>query len=171
MVSLHLLISWKEVADIFNCVDKPFSLTELPYANHVIRLPSFNSSTSPAELEQTLANAFLSLLDLGISTIRHDPEYPAGRPSYNVIMTLEHIHLIPRKHEAHVLRETEETLSVNSLGYAGMLLVKSEVEMEAVKKEGVFSILKSVALESVHDIQVAGTALEAADGDIAATEP
>lgn len=75
-------------------------------------------------------------------------------------MTVDHIHIIPRKLENHIL-ETGEKLSVNALGYAGMLLVKSEDELELVKKEGVCKILKSVGLESVHDIQVAGTSLEA----------
>ena len=141
-------------------LDKAFSLSELPYANHVYRLPSL-ISMSRSEMEPTLANIFLSLLDLSISTIRHDPDYPAGRPSYNVIMTLEHMYLIPRKHERHVLRNTGENLGVNALGFAGMLLVKNEEELEAVKQEGVCSILKGVGLQSVHDIQVAGTALEA----------
>jgi ATP adenylyltransferase len=151
--------------------DKPFSLTSLPYANHVFRLPQISTSTPPSELEQTLATIFLSLVDLVISTIRHDPTYPAGRPSYNVILTLEHMHLIPRKHETAPVRmgeadsETVERLSVNALGFAGMLLAKNEGELEAIKKEGVGSILRSVGLESVHDVQVAGTSLEAVDGD------
>jgi len=146
--------------------DKPFSLTTLPYANHIFRFTtptSPTSSTTQSDVEATLANVFFSLLDLAISTVRHDPDYPTGRPSYNVIMTLEHMHIIPRKHETHTLRETGEKLSVNALGFAGMLLVKSEEELEAVKKEGWSSILKGVGVKSVHDIQVAGTSLEAAD--------
>ena len=79
-------------------------------------------------------------------------------------MTLEHLHIIPRKHETHILLETGEKLSINALGFAGMLLVKSEEELEAVKKEGWSSISKSVGLKSVHDIQIAGTSLEAPDG-------
>lgn len=139
----------------------------LPYANHVFRFTSPTSPTasaSQAEVESTLANIFFSLLDLAISTVRHDPDYPPGRLSYNVIMTLEHIHVIPRKHEAHTLRETGEKLGVNALGFAGMLLVKSEEELEAVKKEGWGPILNGVGVRSVHDIQIAGTSLEAADG-------
>ncbi len=94
-----------------------------------------------------LADAFLSTLDLAIQTVRHDPSYPAGSPSYNVILTLEHVHVVPRRSETHVLAGTGETLSVNALGFAGMLLVKSEGELAAVKEEGVGAILKSVALE------------------------
>jgi ATP adenylyltransferase len=81
------------------------------------------------------------------------------------------MHIVPRKHETHSLRETGEKLGVNALGFAGMLLVKSEKELEAVKKEGWSSILKSVGLKSVHDIQVAGTSLEMADGASASSDP
>lgn len=65
-----------------------------------------------------------------ISTIRYDETYPAGLPSYNVILTLEHLHLVPRRLENHVLAETRDKLSVNSLGFAGMLLVKSDEELK-----------------------------------------
>lgn len=113
------------------------------------------------KLEQTLANTFLSLLDLVVSTIRHAPDYPAGKPSYNVIITLEHIHLIPRRYEKYKLPETGDEVSVNSLGFAGMLLVKSDEELEKVKSHGVGKILKGVGLESVHEVQIAGTTDEA----------
>jgi ATP adenylyltransferase len=107
-----------------------------------------------------MANAFLQLLDLAISTIRHDPDYPIGQPSYNVIITLEHIHIIPRRQESYVLAENGEKLSVNALGFAGMLLVKSDQELEIVKRESISKILRGVGLQSVHDIQVEGTAHE-----------
>jgi len=143
---------------------RPFAISSLPYANHVFRFPSNLPSSTVEKQEPILAGAFLSLLDLVISTIRYDENYPAGLPSYNVILTLEHLHLIPRRFENHVLAETSDKLSVNSLGFAGMLLVKSEQELKAVQNESVTRILRSVALESVHDKQVAGTTKDI-DGD------
>jgi len=140
--------------------DKPFSLSALPYANHVVRLPPNLSSLPPSELEDRLSQGFLSLVDLVISTIRHDPEYPPGKPSYNVIMTLEHMHLIPRRSDTYTVAETGRQIGVNSLGFAGHLLAKSQDELEAVTSEGILNILKGVALSSVHDLQVAGTTLE-----------
>ncbi|KZT72235.1 hypothetical protein DAEQUDRAFT_755402 [Daedalea quercina L-15889] len=134
--------------------DRAFALNNLPYANHVRRLPSSLCSATYDDLERELSGAFLSLLDLVISTARHDPDYPAGTPSYNVILTLEHMHLIPRKKENHTLEETGEQLSVNSLGYAGMLLVKSERELEVVKRTSIGRILRDVGLESVHELLV-----------------
>jgi sulfate adenylyltransferase (ADP) / ATP adenylyltransferase len=63
--------------------------------------------------------------------------------------------MIPRKEEHHTLQETGEILPVNSLGFAGMLLVKSERELEAVVSEGVGKVLKSVGIKSVHDEMLA----------------
>ncbi|KAF8554196.1 hypothetical protein OG21DRAFT_1509208 [Imleria badia] len=140
---------------------KPFAISSLPYANHVFRLPPLSGNLSVGELSQALFPPFLSLLDLVISTVRHDPDYPSGSPSYNVIFTLEHMHLIPRRHEAYKIEETQQQISVNSLGFAGMLLAKSESELEAMKKEGIGKILRGVGLKSVHELQVAGTSLEA----------
>lgn len=96
----------------------------------------------------------MMLLDLVISSIRHDADYPSGPPSYNVVLTLNHLYLIPRRQEEHVLAETGERVSINALGFAGMLLVKSEKELEAVSKEGVLKILRDVGVESVHDAQI-----------------
>ncbi|KAJ3933577.1 MAG: ATP adenylyltransferase-domain-containing protein [Lentinula lateritia] len=143
---------------------KPFSIERLPWANHVFRFPSNLPSSPVHKREPILADAFISLLDLVISTVRYDPTYPAGLPSYNVILTLEHMHLIPRRFENHTIESTGDDLSVNSMGFAGMLLVKSERELEAVKTEGLGKILRSVALQSVHDIQVAGSTRDI-DGD------
>ena len=133
--------------------DRPFSLDALPYANHVRRLPSSLPSASPDELERALADAFLSLLDLAIQTVRHDASYPSGAPSYNVVLTLEHVHVVPRRAETHVLEGTGERLSVNALGFAGMLLVKSERELGAVREEGVGRILRGVGLEGGFEAQ------------------
>jgi sulfate adenylyltransferase (ADP) / ATP adenylyltransferase len=115
--------------------DRPFTLVGLPYANHVVRLPTSLPSAPADEQAATLSQCFISLLDLAISTIRHDENYPAGRPSYNVILTLEHLYIIPRKLENAILEESGDQLSVNSCGFAGQLLVKSEKELQIVIKQ------------------------------------
>ncbi|KAJ3566520.1 hypothetical protein NP233_g6952 [Leucocoprinus birnbaumii] len=130
---------------------KPFTISRVPYANHVVRLPQDLQYEDSENLERVLAGAFLSLLDLVISTIRHAPDYPVGNPSYNVILTLEHMHLIPRRYENFVLPGSGDVISVNSLGYAGMLLVKTDEELENVKAHGITKILRAVGLESVHE--------------------
>jgi len=131
--------------------DKPFSISRVPYATYVRRLPSLTTSTPPSELAEVLQQAYLNLLELVIHTVRHDATYPPGRPSYNFLLTDRHMHLIPRREENHVLQATGEPLSLNSLAFAGMLLVKSESELEAVKAEGILPILRSVALSHLPD--------------------
>jgi ATP adenylyltransferase len=113
---------------------RPFTLSALPYANHVVRLPLGLASFSPDARAQVLTDAFLSVLDLAIATVRHDPTYPAGAPSYNVLLTPEHIHVIPRRLE-HATLASGEPLSVNSLAFAGYVLVKSDQQLAAVKDE------------------------------------
>jgi len=55
------------------------------------------------ELETTLGAAFLDLLELCIKTVRHTADYLPGAPSYNVLLTLGHMYVFPRRHNAHVL--------------------------------------------------------------------
>lgn len=150
--------------------ERPFALQHLPYANHVRRFPQHLPSASVDEIEATLSRSFLSLLDLALSTFRRDPSHDdddaaaaaandsrvTSKLSYNVILTLEHMHVIPRKRETHTLSETGESLSINAMGFAGCLLVKSEREFEAVVKEGVGAILSDVGCHSIHDQQCEG---------------
>jgi len=158
-------------------VDKPFALSSLPFANHVRRLTLPTSATTTptpaarAELEAVLAGAFVELLDLCISTVRHAADYPAGVPSYNVLLTLGHMYVFPRVREAHVLAAGLASVSgelgelgegeprrvpVNALGFAGLLLVKSPAELDAVRRVGPANVLRGVACESVHELQVVG---------------
>jgi len=134
--------------------EKPFSLHKLTYVSHSFRFPSYFDTFPSDRLEMVISDAFLQLLDATISTIRHYPDYPVGSISYNVIVTLEYMHIIPRRKDGHVLEGTGEKLCVNALGFAGMLMSKSEQEIEAVKRESIGKILRSVGLEKVHDIQV-----------------
>lgn len=129
---------------------RPFTLGSLPYANHVVRLPAGLYALDRDARAQALTDAFLAVLDLAIATVRHDPAYPAGPPSYNVLLTPEHIHVIPRRLE-HATLASGEPLSVNSLAFAGYVLVKSDEQLAAVKNE-VCSDLSSLtsALTETH---------------------
>ena len=127
---------------------RPFSIRSLSHANYVVRLPP-NIADAPGSLEEVLSESFMTLLDLAIQAIRHDENHPSGSPSYNVILTLGHLHLIPRRQESYILRDTNELLSVNSLGFAGMLLVKSTEELDAVRNEGIRTILRGVGVGHV----------------------
>jgi ATP adenylyltransferase C-terminal domain len=138
-------------------------------------------------LSAELSMAFMAVLDEMYHTIRvraeHErrkqenqssispenaPKPSSSTPSYNVVMTLEHIYLFPRSAEKFIQsqsveeggggggggKENEEVyldLSVNSLGYAGLLLVKSEDELEKVKGVGIGRILSRVGMEPLKE--------------------
>ena len=129
---------------------KPFSIPGLPYANHVHRLPAFGDNDSTEAIKCTLSAAYLALLDLLYTTLGRQPSgaLPPGPPSYNIILTLSHLHLVPRLKEKHLLTTGYE-ISVNSLGFAGLLLVQCPRELEAVQKEKVMNILSDVGLPKV----------------------
>jgi len=119
--------------------------------------------------------AFMALLDEMYHTKRvraeherqkrdQDPSIPEGdtssqapsSPSYNLVMTLEHMFLFPRSAEKFTEDDDKRgglhlELSVNSLGFAGMLLVKGEEELEKVKSIGVGRILGKVGMEPLKE--------------------
>ncbi|ODG99149.1 phosphorylase [Nostoc sp. KVJ20] len=60
--------------------------------------------------------------------------------AYNLLATREWMLIVPRSQEHF------HSISVNSLGFAGALLVRNAAEMELLKAEGPMTILKNVAL-------------------------
>lgn len=62
----------------------------------------------------------------------------AAQPSYNVLLTREWLMLVPRRAERH------GPLALNSLAFAGTMLVRSEEELAFVRDEGPTHILACV---------------------------
>ncbi|QMS91652.1 phosphorylase [Nostoc edaphicum CCNP1411] len=60
--------------------------------------------------------------------------------AYNLLVTREWMLIVPRSQEHF------HSISVNSLGFAGALLVRNAAEMELLKAEGPMTILKNVAI-------------------------
>ncbi|KAG8871649.1 bifunctional AP-4-A phosphorylase/ADP sulfurylase [Tulasnella sp. 332] len=129
---------------------KAFSISSLPYANHIVRLPDYLPTTASEEITDVLAQAYIRLLDLTIETFMHQSNNEhRGPTAYNVLMTLQHLHLIPRS-RAEYRMPNAQLLPINSLGFAGMLMVKSEAEGEEVREEGVLKMLGAVGLADAH---------------------
>ena len=64
---------------------------------------------------------------------------PARQPGpYNLFVTREWMFLVPRSCECF------ESISINTLGFAGSLLVRNDQEMELLKKSGPMTALRSV---------------------------
>ncbi|KAJ1300367.1 hypothetical protein OPQ81_005186 [Rhizoctonia solani] len=159
---------------------KLFSLP-LPYAHFVQKLNLPKAMVSGAkplseqafeELSRKLTSTFLNLLDEAVQAVRlyHSSQSTttslsqvggSSVPSYNIILTSEHMHLIPRlreqtleelrpdtawKTETDTAAYTPQKLSINSLGFAGMLLAKSDAQAQAIKARGVVELLSQVGV-------------------------
>ncbi|KAL7411842.1 hypothetical protein BDY24DRAFT_395032 [Mrakia frigida] len=140
--------------------DLPFVLPYLPFSHAFARLPptlSARSSKDPSVIAMALLSAHIALLDSIHAAIWSQSDSSStkatpGEPlSYNVILTLQHMVLVPRFKEKSDLVSLKEAggLSLNSLAFAGMVLTSGEREKEEVKSLGVLEVLKSVAYEVV----------------------
>lgn len=98
----------------------------------------------------------MALLDLMIDLLRRlatsgEGDHAAVRLStlsYNIVMTDQYIHVVPRIKESYVLESGEE-VSINSLGFAGMILTKSQEALEGVQKAGVLTVLSTLGFPPV----------------------
>jgi ATP adenylyltransferase len=85
-------------------------------------------------------------------------------------MKRDHLHLIPRSSPAFPLPSPHEPLELNSLGYAGLMLVRSEEEEQSLLectegKGGLLDVLRhcGVPREWGEKAVEAGAALHAGD--------
>ncbi|KAK0560649.1 bifunctional AP-4-A phosphorylase/ADP sulfurylase [Tilletia horrida] len=114
-------------------------------------------------LEGYMASRLVSLIDTQFQSRRVEAqsssgESRSGRPSFNLLLSKRAFHLIPRREsDITIPMEGSETsttdISVNSLGYAGLLLARSEEEVEAVKQVegGILGILAKAGREPVSE--------------------
>ncbi|POY71973.1 hypothetical protein BMF94_4982 [Rhodotorula taiwanensis] len=128
----------------------------LPYANFTALIdPPSAASSVPGYMGQR----YLELLDLMIDHRRRlAEEDPSTAPdgghvrlselSYSLIITPTYLHLVPRRRETYTT-ERGHALSINALGYAGMMLVKDQESLEDVKKVGVLAILTDLGFRPV----------------------
>ncbi|GMK56959.1 hypothetical protein CspeluHIS016_0307990 [Cutaneotrichosporon spelunceum] len=137
----------------FDLPDYPVIHPTLPYLHIVSPLPPAHNFPSPmsaddlVQLADRLAPILMRSLDVVFDALRR-----AGgdrSQGWNLIMTLDHLHLIPRSSAAFATEGL--TLDINSLGYAGMLLVKSDAEGAALdsaaeKEGGLVNILARCAI-------------------------
>ncbi|KAJ3056151.1 bifunctional AP-4-A phosphorylase/ADP sulfurylase [Rhizophlyctis rosea] len=134
-------------------VGTPFSAQHLPFVHGFAFLPPSPPSDPGFILAQifrkVLTHAFKSAqLDpslclnppesvqtsttLSSSTVAVESTEP---PSYNVIFTKEWMMVVPRR------KESVDRISINSVGFAGCLLAKSEENVELLRRKGCLNIL------------------------------
>ncbi|MEH2411592.1 ATP adenylyltransferase family protein [Nostoc sp.] len=108
------------------------TLAKLPFIHAFAPLNS-NWMQSPFAAAQSTLEAY--------RTLRHAVGLDARQSgAYNLLATREWMLIIPRSQEHF------QSISVNSLGFAGALLVRNAAEMEILKAQGPMTILKNVAI-------------------------
>ncbi len=116
--------------------DSITTVPELPFIHALAKLdPSW--SNSPLEAAVTTLELYQSLLSsVGLEAL--DDNKQSG--AYNLLATREWMLIVPRSHENF------DSISVNSLGFAGALLVRNQEQMQVIKEQGPMTILKNVAV-------------------------
>ncbi|KAJ3401951.1 bifunctional AP-4-A phosphorylase/ADP sulfurylase [Chytridiales sp. JEL 0842] len=129
----------------------PFTLPVLPFVHSAALLPPTvskgDADSEPAVIETTykrlLRDAFqkINVDSTPCFTIHNQTDDPNSTPSYNLIFTREWMMVVPRS------KEVFTGCSVNSVGFAGMLLAKTEEEVDVLKGNGVLRVLKGVGFD------------------------
>jgi len=116
--------------------DEVGEVDDLPFP-HVFARLDLGRSVSPSDAAETTQSLYCSMMNrLGLH-----PDVPhADRidRNYNLLVTRQWMLLVPRS------RERFESISLNSLAFAGTLLVREESEMDALKKYGPMKALEHV---------------------------
>ncbi|MGQ4650251.1 DUF4922 domain-containing protein [Lyngbya aestuarii] len=117
--------------------DSVGTITDFPFVNALARLnPSWGESPEVAA-EATLECYHTLLRAVGLQGDGASNNRQSG--PYNLLATREWMLLIPRS------QEDFESISVNSLGFAGALLVRNEQQMKMLQEHGPITVLKNVA--------------------------
>ncbi|MBW4614819.1 MAG: phosphorylase [Desmonostoc vinosum HA7617-LM4] len=102
----------------------------LPFAHAFAKLDPSTGAEATLELYYALLRA------VGLGTV--DGNEQSG--AYNLLATREWMLIVPRSQECF------QSISVNSLGFAGALLVRNEQQMQILKDYGPMTILERVAV-------------------------
>jgi len=121
-----------------NWKDSAISTSPLFPFNHVIARFNFSSLKIPLEAAKISIKVYHQLLErVGLSVRGNQQTGP-----YNLLVTREWMMIVPR------LQESFESISVNSLGFAGALLVQNQEQLQFLKEIGPLTILQKVSLFS-----------------------
>ncbi|TCD60737.1 bifunctional AP-4-A phosphorylase/ADP sulfurylase [Steccherinum ochraceum] len=123
--------------------------------NHILLVTKeFHSQTAPL-MSSDLVQAYQLLLAARAAGKRFFAFYNCGDLS-GASQPHKHLQLLPIEDDGPPIERIARSVNLEVPGFAGMLLVKSEAELEAVKKEGVVNILRGTGVGSVHELQVQG---------------
>jgi ATP adenylyltransferase len=135
----HSGIPFDPIYDHAPRITGPHHLEQLPFRHCWSALPVglVEDPSSAAGLTRSL---YLKMLkSVGIDSLKDtDGEYQSA--PYNLLMTRDWMLLVPRAQESY------QGISINSLGYAGSLFVKDQIDVDKVKRMGPIHLLKMVSI-------------------------
>ncbi|WP_374824213.1 phosphorylase [Aerosakkonema sp. BLCC-F183] len=114
-------------------------IPSFPFVHALVKFDRHEISSPQAAAKVTL-ECYLNLLRaVGLLNDRSNGgNSPTG--AYNLLSTREWMLIVPRSQEHF------QSIPINSLGFAGALLVRNEEQMKVLKEFGPLEILKSVAI-------------------------
>lgn len=114
-----------------------YAINKLPFVHVIMALDSniIRNATAKEDLTDYLAQMFFGILDAMFQQLRENAK-PLNT-SYNFLMTEDFMMLVPRSKETATIEHNGKTFefSLNSLAYAGLLLCKTEEELEALQAQ------------------------------------
>jgi ATP adenylyltransferase len=113
------------------------SSPDLPFVHSLVRLDP-DLFTAPATAADALFEYYNDMLQAVNVQIRADkPSSP-----YNLLVTQQWMLLVPRTRGAF------DSIAINSLGFAGLLLAKNAQSMQKIKAHGPITVLRNVSVSS-----------------------
>ncbi|GAA5815203.1 hypothetical protein MFLAVUS_008709 [Mucor flavus] len=115
-------------------VGQIYAINKLPFVHVIMALDGniIRAANDQESLTDYLGQMFFGILDAMFQQLRENATPPTT--SYNFLMTEEFMMLIPRIKENATIEHNGKSLdlSINSLGYAGYVLAKTQEEVEAI---------------------------------------
>jgi sulfate adenylyltransferase (ADP) / ATP adenylyltransferase len=110
-------------------------VAEWPYQHAIAALP-LSPETPPALAAPVLLETYQQLLS-AVGLV-YDPADPMQSGAYNLLVTRQWMLLVPRSQESF------KAIAVNSLGFAGAMLVRNAEQLALLKHHGPLHILRGV---------------------------
>ena len=111
------------------------------FKGHIFFSPSIHSPEQSEQLGNYLMEKFMQLLDT-MFDFQKNKQFDGPKSSYNVLMTENHLHVIPRSEEEFVL-SNDSKVSIGGICYAGIIIVEQEDDLDEMMKAGMTNVLRS----------------------------
>ncbi|KAK9379958.1 HIT-like domain-containing protein [Kockiozyma suomiensis] len=138
-----------DVALTYGVSESQDAIGQFPTFDPTVPFTHFVLPVPPSPTPDDLIMRFSSLLARTLTALREHSSLTSqiSGISFNFAMTKQWMYMAPRSRETYAHDDLE--LSVNATGMVGMLLAKSESELDIFEKVGVLEILKTVGVEKV----------------------